>query len=203
MNRRDLVQRFRCLVLVFALLLSGCATTMQMSPEELTRVTPNEGLVVGSLQIRGGADVLGRTQWELVAMRIKDSRMANLASPGMEYSIQASRDGAEEVFATKMPVGDYVFWKLYQSGFSNFTQKTGVYFTVRPAQVTYIGKLVVDFPPGLISSSPPHPITGRTGLQFRLRVEDVKAPTLESARKKYGLSGDNVITDLMTIREPN
>ena len=191
------------LACAMVLVLAACATSMQMPSEELKRVAPDEGIVVGSLQIKGGKDILGRSTWELMARRIKDSRMANLASPGFEYAIQASRDGEEELFVTKMPAGVYAFWKLYQPGFSNFTQRTDVYFKVHPAAVTYIGKLVIEFPPGLISSSPPDPFTGRTGLKFQLKVEDAKAPTLDRARQKYGVGADAVITDLMTITAPN
>ena len=61
----------RSLVVVLALLSSGCATSMQMSTEDLNRLTPTEGIVVGSVQIKGGKDILGRTGWTLLAQRLR------------------------------------------------------------------------------------------------------------------------------------
>lgn len=194
MRSCDLFQHFKRCVLVCALVLSGCATTMQMSSEELQRVTPNEGIVVGSIQISGGKDILGRTTWELVAKSIKEtSLMSSLSTSGFEYSVKASRDGEEEVFVTRMPAGDYLFWKLYQPKFSTFTVKTNIQFKVLPGKTTYIGKLVVEFPPEFLN----------VYTRIQLRVEDAKASALNSANRKYGLSGDDVITGLMTTREPN
>ena len=67
--------------MVLALLSSGGATSMQISTEDLNRLTPTEGIVVGSVQIKGGKDILGRTG--------------------------GSRGGAEEVFVAKMEADDY------------------------------------------------------------------------------------------------
>ena len=38
---------------------------------------------------------------------------------------------------------------------------------------------------------------------FQLRVDDAKASALDIASKKFGLIGEEVVTDLMTIRVPN
>lgn len=187
-------RRTKHLSLLATLLVSGCATTMQMSHEELKKIQPNEGIVIGTVLIKGGKDILGRNSWALVAKSIKDtSLMSSLVSSGFEYTIQASRDGEEEVFVTRIPAGDYHFWKLFQPGFSSATAKTNVQFRVQPGKTTYIGRLVVEFPPGFITAS----------TRFLLRVENAKASALDSASRKFGLSGDEAITDLMTIREPN
>ena len=105
-------------------------------------------------------------------------------------AIQASRGEEEEVFVVRMPAGDYRFWKLYQPGFSTATANTNIQFKVQPGKTIYIGRIVIEFPPGFI--------TAFTG--FQIRVEDAKASTLDVGRKKYGLSGDDVTTDLMTTR---
>jgi hypothetical protein len=189
MNECDLFRYFRRHILLFALLLSGCATPMQMSSEDLSRLTPTEGIIVGSVQIKGGDDILGRKQWTLFAERIKDP-LSSLVSPGLEYSLQAFRGEAEEVFVTKMAAGDYRFSKLFQPGFSTFTATTNVYFRVQAGKTVYVGRLVVEFPPGLLS----------LGTTFRTVVEDARALTLDGARRKYGLSSDDVITDLMKVR---
>ena len=87
-------RRTKHLSLLATLLVSGCATTMQMSHEELKKIQPNEGIVIGTVLIKGGKDILGRNSWALVAKSIKDtSLMSSLVYPGFEYTIQASRDG--------------------------------------------------------------------------------------------------------------
>jgi len=190
MKRRDLFEQFKTGVLAFAFLSSGCATTMQMSSEELKRATPNEGIVVGSIQIKGGGDILGRKKWELVAESIKGASLASLLPSGSDYAIQASRGEEEEVFVVRMPAGDYGFWMLYQPGFSSFTAKTNIQFKVQPGKTIYIGRIAIEFPPGLLTAF----------TRFQVRVEDAKASALDVGRKKYGLSGDDVTTDLMTVR---
>ena len=40
---------------------------MQMSLDELKSIQPNEGIVIGSVHIKGGKDLLGRTKWNLAA----------------------------------------------------------------------------------------------------------------------------------------
>ena len=181
--------KFMRSILVLALLSSGCASSMQMSSEDLNRLTPTEGVVVGSVQIKGGKDILGRTGWTLLAQRIRGP-LSSLVPPGLEYSLNASRGGAEEVFVTKMEAGEYRFSKLSQQGFSTFTADTNINFRVQAGKNVYVGKLIVEFPPGLLAA----------GTRFRTLVEDARESTLDTARQKSGLSLGDVITDLMAGR---
>nr|BAJ06893.1 hypothetical protein [uncultured bacterium] len=166
------------LVLICCLIL-GCATTpMQMSPEELTGPQPNEGIVFGSIQIKGGKDVLGRTKWNLAAIQTDDT--------GGIYSITAHRNGEEVYFSTKLAAGNYHFYELYQEGFSTFRASTNIQFRVESLKTKYIGKLVVEFPPGFITVRTP----------IMLTVENVMDEVLNSS-SSYGISVNDVITDLM------
>ncbi len=175
-------------IVVVALLLSGCATPMQMASEELNRLTPMEGIIIGSIHIKGGADILGRKEWILFAQRIRGP-LSPLVPPGFEYSLRAFRGEAEEVFVTKMEAGDYRFSKLSQPGFSTFNADTNIHFRVQPGKNVYVGRLIVQFPPGMLT----------VGTRFRLLVEDARESTLDTARQKYRLSLGDVITDLMTV----
>lgn len=174
------------LLSIFAMLAAGCGTSMQMSSEDLNRLTAAEGIVVGSVHIKGGKDILGRTGWTLIAQRITGPLSA-MAPDGFGYRLNASRGGEEEVFVTKMEAGDYRFTKLSQHGFSTFTADMNVSFRVPAGQSVYIGRLVVEFPPGLLSA----------GTRFRVAVEDARESTLDPARQKSGLSLAEVTTDLM------
>lgn len=91
-------------LLLLARASAACGTSMQMSSEDLSRLTPTEGVVVGSVLIKGGTDILGRTGWTLIAQRMT-SALSSVAPAAVGYSLNASRGGAEEVFVTKVAEG--------------------------------------------------------------------------------------------------
>jgi hypothetical protein len=153
---------------------------MQMSREELGGLQANEGIVLGSIQIRGGKDLLGRTKWNLAAKRTDNT--------GSEYSIAANREGEEEFFITRMAAGDYRIYRLYQEGFSTFSASASVYFKVEPGKTKYIGRLVVEFPPGLITITTP----------VKMTVEDAKEKALDKVSQRAGIAVGDVATDLLT-----
>lgn len=165
------------LILLFVVSLSGCATSMKMTPAQLKKLTPNDGLVVGSLIITGGRDLLGRVKWDLVA--------ENDNSSGT-YFITANRNGGEVIFASKLPVGDYTFSKLRQTGFSTFTAETNLKFTVRRNKPAYIGRIVVEFPPGLISAF----------TRFRIKVVDAREDVMERVSNLYDINLKNVTSTI-------
>jgi hypothetical protein len=169
---------------ILPLMLIGCATTMQIRPlsqEELRALGPNEGVVVGSLIIKGGKDLLGRTKWILDA---DDTDKA-----GFDYSIPADRGGDEEVFVFKFPAGHYGFSRLHQAGFSTDERKTHVEFQVQPGTISYIGRLVVEFPKDTFIS---------VFTRIKFSVEDAKEATVPVADKKYNIQLNEVATNLMT-----
>ena len=201
-------------------LLTACVTSMRMSPEELKRADPAKGTVIGSLQVKGGSEIefFGRRKWTLELASIDavpqslepasihdvppPRKLADfarpLSTPVRAYSVQAYRDGEEKLFVAKLPPGRYAFYKLYKVGASTFTQGTEIYLTVLPGTVAYVGRVVVQFRPGLISSTRP----GRWGcseLKFSLKIEDARVSTLEKAGQKYGVNADVVISNLMEV----
>jgi hypothetical protein len=161
--------------------LCACATEMKMTGEELRDLKQDEGLVLGSVRIQGGKDILGRTGWELVAEQ---------AGGGPDYSIDASRGGDEVIFLTKMPAGSYHFFKLVQTGFSSFEAEMEVGFDVQAGRTVYLGRLVIEFPPGLLM----------LGTPFRMQVEDARQACVDGAVKEYAVALPDFVTDLMTVR---
>lgn len=189
MKECDLQRWAKYLTLLTTLLFSGCTTSMRMSSDELKDLSPNEGIVIGSAQIKGGRDLIGRTKWEIVAKEIKDaSPLSFLASSDFTFSIQAHREGDEEFFVTKMPAGNYSFWKLYQPGFSTFTAPISVQFRVEPGKTKYIGRLYIEFPPELLTSF----------TAFKITIEDTKESALDVVKKRDGIAATEVVTGLMT-----
>ena len=173
-----------CTLLFSFFLLSGCVTSMKMAPEDLKSLSSNEGIIVGSLNVTGGEDLLGRVEWALIAKNNNDSGFA----PAKKYSITAMRDKGEEIFVSKMPVGNYTFYELSQSGFSSFKAKTNIRFTVQPGKVVYIGRLLIKFPPGFINMS----------TKIHYKVEDAKDTIIENVNKLYGIDLENSASILAT-----
>ncbi len=73
------------------LLFSGCATSMKMVSADLQNLEPNEGIIIGSIMIKEGKDLLSRNKWELGASNIKTG-----SSLLFDYSIEA-KSGEDEV----------------------------------------------------------------------------------------------------------
>jgi len=169
-------------LIVAASILVGCAGT-PMQQQEVRDPTSNEGIVVGSVLMRGGRDILGRTKWDLAI--VKAGQGSGFAP---DYSIQAHRGGDEEIFVTTMPAGEYRIARL-QLPFSNFSYPINVPFQVHPGRVLYIGRLLIEFPDEMISIY----------TRLRVSVEDAKDVSVAKAeaqsRKKFG----DVTTSLMSV----
>lgn len=173
----------RALVLFAAVLaLAGCAATVEMQQQELRDPTPNDGMVIGSVLVRGGKDLLGRTAWEVAVDRAERKVFA-----GSEYSIQAHRGGDEVVFAVTIPAGRYRIHELRQPGFSTFRANTDIHFEVQPGKTSYIGRLLVEFPEETITAFTP----------IRISVENAKDAIVASAEAKYRRKFHDVATHLM------
>lgn len=138
MRVNGLVYSKKCLILLFILLLFGCATSMHMPLQDMQQLTPKEGIIVGSVLIKGGKDIIGRKRWELLAKDVDLFLSKN-------YSVKADRGGEEKIFVAKMPVGNYHFFEIYQPGFSTFRIKTNIHFKVQPEKTVYIGRLTIEF----------------------------------------------------------
>ena len=125
-----------------ALILGGCAApeTTPAQQHEFRDPAPNEGIVLGSVRVRGGTDLFGRTKWNLLISRL---------GTDTGYSIEVQRDGAEEVFAIAMPAGTYRAHDLALP-VGNFSFKMDARFEVHPGKPLYIGRILVEFPEGLI-----------------------------------------------------
>jgi len=160
-----------CSIFLFIFLLNSCATPSKVTPESLKSLAPNEGIAIGSLIIRGGDDIFGRTEWELIAKNDNDSGMFPT-----EYSVIANRDGEEEIFALTMPAGDYTFFALSQT--LSFKIKMKLHFTVQPNKPVYIGRIIIEFPPGYINVT----------TNIRYKVDDAKDDITEKVKSLYDVS---------------
>jgi hypothetical protein len=177
------VERHVISLVLAASILSGCAGA-PMQQQEVRDPTSNEGIVVGSVLLKGGRDILGRTKWDLAI--IKADTGSELAP---DYSIHANRGGDEEIFVTTMPAGEYRIIRL-QLPFSNFSYPTDVRFQVQPGKTSYIGRLLIEFPDELISIY----------TQMRMSVEDAKDAAVAKAEAQSRRKLGDVGTNLMAFR---
>ncbi len=177
----------RLLVLVF--LLVGCAQSLQMPAQEASQIGHNEVIVVGSVVIKGGKDLLGGKGWALRVEALGRARGSILraATAWKDFSIDVEREGEEAVFVTRMQAGRYRFTRLTQTGFSNEYADIEVLFTVHPGEPVYIGRLVIEFPKGYIAAL----------TEFSIHVEDAKDQTLATAAETHGDLVRNAVTNLM------
>lgn len=163
-----------CSIFLFIFLLNGCATSSKVTSADLKTLAPSEGIAIGSLIIRGGDDMFGRTEWKLIAKNDNDSGMFP-----SNYPIIANRDGEEKIFALKMPAGDYTFFVLSQTtALSSFKIKMKLGFTVQPNKPVYIGRIIIEFPPGEIT----------VATNIRYKVDDAKDDITEKVKSLYDVS---------------
>jgi hypothetical protein len=166
---------------------------MDMTPEEVSKIDHDEGIIVGSVLIKGGKESL----WDKIPVLGLESRTWNLTVQKMDssqtFSIDAEERAEEAVFVTKMPAGEYRFVRLdQQTGNRTLYADIDVPFTVQASKTVYIGRLVIEFPLEQIRGG-----FWGTGTKFSYRVEDVKKETLASVENTYGDVARDAVTDLM------
>lgn len=171
------------LVVIMAFLVSAKCAAALPSPQPVLRdPAPGEGTVIGSVWIKGGKDLLGRTRYAIGINRAdKKNTFAH------DYIVEARRGGDEEVFAFVMPGGEYRISQLKQLGFSNFGRSMSLVFNVEPGKTTYVGRLLVEFPQETITIYTP----------VRFSVEDAGAATVPAAQVKFDKEFEGASAQLM------
>jgi hypothetical protein len=160
-----------------------------MPAQEVSQTEHGEGIVFGSILIKGGKD----SAWDKIPVLGLGSKTWNLRVQKMDalmkdFSISAEERGEEAVFVTKLTAGEYRFVRIEQQmGNRTLYANIDVPFAVQPAKTVYIGRLVIEFPSESVGS----------GTSFSQRVEDAKEQTLASLKTTYGDMVRNSITDLM------
>ena len=148
---------------------------METPVKELSQIDQDNGVVVGSILIRGRGKkhIFGRKQrWVLDVKGYKNPK-------SKAYSIEVFGE-EEKVFVTEMPAGEYYFRKLR---FGNAHAALNQGFTVHRGKTVYLGRLLIEY--------------HERGLGFSLKIENAKEKTLAAAEKTYGSLVRNAVTDLM------
>jgi hypothetical protein len=185
------------IVLVLILPVVGCAPALKTANEDLLEKKPDEGLVIGSLQIKlwdPHGDKASKwwtsienKKWHFIVNNIKTDAVTKFFKQG-EFVLTTIAGGEETPFLAKLPSGKYRFEDVYKNGFAAWRGYAGKYFHVEAGQTTYIGRLVVVMPkyPG-----------NWFGVEYL--VESALSETLPKLHVKYSDLEGNIQTKLMRI----
>lgn len=190
----------RTIPLMFAaILMTGCASSMVSTKEELQSLSENEGVVIGSILFIAEKGVENESAWAFLRGRKADEVewTVSFGELGLNpfattYTISA-RPGKEEVFIKKLPPGNYNIQRASPAGFlglsSNQYVRLTIYFKVEPRQTSYIGKLVLNLPDRIMFGSP-----------VRVAISDSQEETVEKLGSEHSSILGNTIKDLATLR---
>ena len=183
--------------------MAGCVSPMNSTREELRDLSASEGVVFGSVLLtvekEPGSDSLAdglfkgwlseRMDWSIFIWE------TGLNPFKTTYSIVAKAP-REEVFIRKLPAGTYRIDRieyLFPGSGSRppdpLEFSVAAHFSVKPRQISYIGRLAVDFPYRI-----------RLGSPARIRILDAQDETIEKLRAVYPSIAGESVKDL-AIRE--
>jgi hypothetical protein len=182
--------------------MAGCVSTMVSTREDLQSLSESEGVVFGSILVT----VEKQPERESLAGGLFAGLMAekmdwsvHIWETGMNplktsYSVVA-KPGKEEIFIKKLPVGTYRIDRIeHLFGGSNpydgLDFSVAAHFSVKPRQVSYIGKIVVDFPNRV-----------RVGSPVQIRILDAQDETIEKLRAVHPSTVGKSMKDLATRGE--
>jgi hypothetical protein len=105
----------------------------------------------------------------------------------LTYTLPAT-PGKEEFFVKKLPAGNYKMDNIKPTGILAPTLLTfpiGLSFTVKPKEITYIGRLLVTFPDRI-----------RAGSTFGSAIQDAQQEMIAKLRNDYPSIVPNAVRDL-------
>lgn len=188
-------------------LLSGCASTMNSSKEELRSIGDKEGVVIGSVLITVKKGSKDESAWSFLKGRKADDLKytIRISDSGYEhpfkkrYSIPATTR-EEVVFIKKLPAGNYKMDNLgvvSWGGNQVFSFPLSIYFDVKPQQATYIGRLTVNLPERFLMGK------HFSGLiPAKVNILDAQQETIKKLKNEYPSITSDMITSLATNQKP-
>ena len=189
---------YRLIVFVLFMAVVGCAPSLNTLNKDLTEIKPDEGLVIGSLQIRLTDEYgdkaskywisIDNSKWYFTVNNIGTDKVTKFFKQG-EFKLSTIAGGEETPFVAKLPSGTYRFEDVHKNGFSAWRGYAGKYFYVEAGQTTYIGRLVIVMPK----------YPGGYGFGIDYLVENALSETLPKLRARYSNIEGDIKTDLMRI----
>jgi hypothetical protein len=139
------------------LLFTGCAKSLDMSNHQLSRVEPNEGLVIGSILVDAhevpspswttslfGRKAAGFT-YDFEIVRVTETDPQGEFPYADRYELEVE-PGVERTFMARLKAGDYLIKRFHHEGLSAMGGGVGVLFSVGPGMTQYVGRLHLSLP---------------------------------------------------------
>jgi hypothetical protein len=170
------VQHARHLWIAFLLTLSlaACTKSFDMSNERLTPLSPEWGVVIGSVLVKPlkQADDTGKSRDAAdttFAFDIVQSQPGDVEgeSPYAERYRLESKAGEERVFISRLRTGRYMIRSFAQDRIAGKGGDLGLVFDCMAGEVRYLGRLLVEVPQRVTR-----------GKEYRFTVENAREATL-------------------------
>ncbi len=190
-------------IVFIALVMSffSCAPSLKMTDEELSTVSSEEGLVIGSIQIKLVDDTKGKkprwkssledTEWNFKVYSEKNNLDKYMFKIG-DFQLSAIAGKEESPFLAKLSAGKYVFGDVFQKGFKARHGFVGKSFMVEAGQSTYVGRLVIKMPKYASN-------WGGVGFTVGYTIEDAKEDTLSVLKDTHNNLDGYIKTQLMKL----
>ena len=138
---------FLLLIMLPILLLSGCASSLQMSQNDINTLKNNSGIIIGSYLVTYPSESTGHfsktledTKWTLYIRPADESFIARYFSFG-GYRISGIVGGKEQYFTAQIPSGRYELSAIKSANRKGYIRG---FFNVEPNVTTYVGRIVLD-----------------------------------------------------------
>lgn len=177
--------------------LSSCASSLDMSHEQIAAPGPEWGIVIGSVLVRqeqkgSGADTAVRdqsTMFEVEVVQVQPGDPNGESPYAARYHVDATA-GLDRPFLARLRPGRYLIKNFYRTGMAGTGGDLNLVFESQSGRVVYIGQLLVEVPPQLTH-----------GKDYRFSVHDTHDITLSQLAPHHRDLTQQATTVPMQIRE--
>lgn len=189
--------RLRSVLLAsMALVLSACASSLDMSSRRLAAPDSDWGIVIGSVlvqQTQEGAtpraaagDRPAMYAFDVVQIQPTDPNGESFSAARYHIDTMA---GQERSFLSRLRPGQYLMKNFHRTGTSATGGELNLIFESQPGRVVYVGRVLVDIP-----SEPTY------GKEYRFFVQDAHEATYSKLAPHHGQLTQQAVTAPMRIR---
>lgn len=187
---------FALMLLSVAWSLASCASSLDMSREQVAAPGPEWGIVIGSVQVRqdrsgsgpGTAASDHSTMYEFDVVQTQP-RDPNGERPYANHYHLEAMAGQERTFLARLRPGQYLIKNFYRTGMFATGGDLNLVFESQSGRVVYIGQVLVEVPPKFTR-----------GMDYRFSVRDAHESTCSQLAAQHGTLTQQAITAPMRIR---
>lgn len=179
-----------------ALVLSACASSLDMSSRRLATPDSDWGIVIGSVLVRqpqggsppGAAAGNQSATYTFDVVQIQPTDPNGETFSAARYHIDTIA-GQERPFVSRLRPGQYLMKNFHRTGMSGTGGDLNLVFESQPGRVAYVGRVLVEVP-----SEPAY------GKEYRFFVQDAHEATYATLAPHHGQLTQQAVTAPMRIR---